>query len=632
MDNKDKQKTYSVSGQNAQNILHAKLSKINSIDKDLSTRAEAEVTEGFTSQAPSNGGHSLSLQDSFIAIEISNGSKNGETTLAVKQRVAGNVYGVSSSTFDGKAISKALEDRKAALEKIDDMLDSDNTLAKYNTKPSSKFKSNDEYIQWKYSGTIKYKARLALCKTQEDYDRLNADRRAGLFDNPVDTSRERVATTQAVVDSLEASGGDQFKLSPDVLTSTENQMLEMAQKAVMESNRVLGNGMLKAINGSMAGLNAVQQCISGTLTVEQAQQMLTNAAEDVGSGVGEMLGGAIFGDNPGLAGQIGIKVISFVGKWLLSKRSLFELVTEALSDWWDKFNVIDTVVDAVGKLTGLPSDVVKKVSNYAKIVWKNGADPATIFKALDSLKVDGKDIKDPQISFNFDTSNIGAMIRAVFSAGLAPLQFVDNIMAKIESIVTSPILYMALTAWALIKPNTGASTVLDISLTIARVVVWLRSKLCTIMTAINNVADQIVKLVDDLIKKALEWLLDIANVGLSYLKPVLALVPIDSSVILRTVLSMFSLNHVVEITYKAPGITESDLAKCGIGNQKTNRQLEEQGKEPTSNTQQGVSGDTPTPNKPKDIKSAVNLAIDSKGKPRTLNLEPLAEWYNARPV
>ena len=566
------------------------------VSGSIEARAQADLTEGFTTAAPSSGEHNSSVHDELRLIEIRHGSTNSEVAIAARTMYASNHYGISADTFGGNALTKAIEARNDAMQYLDAI-----------------------------AGQQKDNAMAAVDSIKNTYDDLynELDKVKTEMANNANPSIEDIIKYETQLDNI----ARQTSLTTaGHLNAFQGQFAENAASEIAAGNKVLGGGLLKAANGMQGLSTALSLHGNGQISQAELNEMANAAVEQVGAGMGEMAGAAIFGENPGLMGQIGTKVLSLVGKWLLGNRSLVELAIEAIKDWWDNLNVIETVASSLGKLSGLPMDVTNKIVKYAKKVWERGLDPKIIFEAFDSMTVNGAKVNSPELKANFDTSNIGAMIRSVFSAGVAPFKFVDKLLAPIQKILENKILNAALLLWMIIKPNSGAYTAIKLVISIRRTVVWARAKLNSIISAINGAGELIVKYVDDLIKDALTWLLNLANVGIGKLKPLLSMLPFDSSIILKSILSMFSLNNVVEITTKASGITKADQAECGIGNEKVNNDLEAKGEEASSLTQQDTPGSKQSAPEPKKLTARVILAKGGDGKVRQINLQSLPPY------
>ena len=583
-----------------------------SVSGAIMARANADATSGFETQAPSGGESNMTLLDKVTMVQIKQGDTKGESTIVMTAVEAGNYYGISPDTFGAQSrqeFHKTLERRRDLFEQVEKIIDTQ-------ANKTSALLSN---IQDQASITASISQGISAENPVQYTKQLNEDLKKEYKDKLATNVKYVEGDQDATRQLLAKQAADKFdKMSADLLVNIQTE--------ITKSNKVLGGGLQKVANGLLGYGKAFTMAGNGQLSAKDLQSKLNDALQTAGSGIGEMVGGAIFGDNPGLMGKITTKILSFVGKWALGNQSLFELASEAISEWWSHLDVITTVVSTIGKLAGLPPKVTDSVTKFAKKLWTRGIEPSKIFEMFDKMKVDGKKINEPSssISFDFDISNIGAMIKAVFSAGTAPLKFVDDLLAPVQSVLESPILYIALMAWMILKPNTGAYTTFKIALSIKRAVVWARAKLASLITDIDNIGNKIVDFVDGLIREALQWLLNAANVGMQYLQPVLSMVPFDSTIILKGILSMFTLNHTIEITEIA-GVTASDKAECGIGNQKVNQKLQKSNQEVTSNTQSDMPGSKGTAPKSEQCESKASNATDSEGKPRQLQLDTLPE-------
>ena len=265
------------------------------------------------------------------------------------------------------------------------------------------------------------------------------------------------------------------------------------------------------------------------------------------------------------------------------------------------------IVEQLNRISNVPPEMLPQLHKLTKMMYKRGFNAPEVYKVLQSINIGGKSLGTPQLELQLRPGNIGAIIRNTFATGVTPYHIVNEIMSPIEGIVRNPILVLALKTWASNDASTGSLVAGEMYLTLDRYVQWLRSSLTTAFSRSEDGFDNIIDIVDNLIRQMLQMLLNWANVELSKLGALIALIPLDTAALIKAVLTKFGANTIINVSYRPKGLTQHDLVENGFSNQKNIKSLELEGSEITSLIVADTPGTKAETNRSPDISSVINL-------------------------
>lgn len=546
-----------------------------------------------------SGQHKLTNADNVLLLEIKHGSRNGDVVVKAKtQKICDNLGGIAPSTYTDNTLAalvnksgEAQEGLLKAMSVNSQYSQKDIAEAVLSTNPkdaptkqqliqSGYSESQAEQVGEAYNAAAMMNRAIGpeILANYSQTESIKIRRQAELI-----RSTKEVERLQAILEAKKAAGKE---LTPE-------------EKKQFKDAIAKGEAALEAYK------EAEQAAASNTYAV--TDRLVSHAANNMGAGVGFTT------------------AMQIVFRWIAAPKgtSIFTILYEYARDQLKSMDLVSTVIKAIGTITGLPLDTINKITTFAKDAWENGLSVEKILDMVGSITVNGESITEPkQIQIQYDGSSIAAMIKSVFAAGLAPFEFVDSIMAKVEGFVNNPILLILLALWYVLSPESQncVLNVVNILDGIDSTCKTIRSGLKSIMTSIAEVGDKVVEFVDKMFKEALKALINGLNIGLDYLQPVMSYIPISAETLLRPILSMFLNSPVLGITITT-GVPASSLKKAGMNNLENVENLKKNGKELDSNTQPDRESTPPSTTKPKEIKQYISLVDD-----RPINLSVPSQY------
>lgn len=339
---------------------------------------------------------------------------------------------------------------------------------------------------------------------------------------------------------------------------------EMSSKFLERKQRADKKKENKIINleGTLAGLVG---------NVDGLTNTIGNAADLITGGIAGGIGGAIGGVAGSLVGsltnspQIKAIINSFVGtlvsesvKKFIKKKldSLFQWVFEKamsmiggmLEQILSAAGTIDTIVNAGYDILKNPG---KALSTYCPTICSLLGFPPTITEKVkqivDSMINGGCSFSDIlQMIFGTETESgsgdkvadaikdtLVTTIKSIFAAGVKPIEFVQKITNKIESVVNSAAVKVAILAVAIMTLN---PSILNQYRLLTDLVRSINSKVESVISSINSVRGSLIQKMEQMVEDAIQGVMQSLNLG-SMAQKIASFIPIGA--IINFVINQF---------------------------------------------------------------------------------------------